>query len=647
MIVPITIARVRTEIPIGHILSKMGVLRRSGNHEIMVCFVHDDHRPSLDVYADRNYCICRSCGWSADVIGAYQKIEELRGRVLSFVDAVRELADMYHIPVLETPKDPKYAQEIAETKKRTEHAFALHRAVADAYQAHMDQAIGQGESRTTAYAYFQARGLQDKTMQAFNLGGVPHTSNELVEYLTKSGYTLDEIEKYHLFRQDRNRDWQSPIHDRVVYPLQNHMGEFVGFAGRKLPDPTHPETDKIQKYINSKESDIYHKHQLLYGLYQASKAIVAHKHCFIVEGYQDVLAMHQAGVRETVAVCGTALTQDQVRLLRRFNDQAILMLDGDGAGQKAMLAHLKVLLQAGMYVDMVVLPDGQDPDEFILRHLQEHPDASRESLLAAFAEYQHDWLTHCCASLAHCDAKTLRTRQSIIFELLAAIPDRVRQETATKKASSMMDLSLDVILGALHTLSPKRAETPQPLSRVEQSTISQREKAEKDIIRHLVLYGTYRQDVHHADSALVHWTYHTLQDDSIHFTNQILQRMMDTLYTAHQHWLSSAAQREDLCDTPYVLVPALQGSDDKHIATCATRIYDQQMVQELTYGEDAQPSTQEILSSMQQFVQALKKGIAQDRMAALTKEAAELLAAEVVDEKRYREVMEEMRRGIL
>ncbi len=132
-------------------------------------------------------------------------------------------------------------------------------------------------------------------------------------------------------------------------------------------------------------------------------------------------------------------------------------------------------------------------------------------------------------------------------------------------------------------------------------------------------------------------------DDGIHFTNQILQRIMDTLYTAHQHWLSSTAQCEDLCDTPYVLVPALQSSDDKHIATCATRIYDQQMVQELTYGEDAQPSTQEILSSMQQFVLALKKGIAQDRMAALSKEAAELLAAEVVDEKRYREVMEEMR----
>ncbi len=375
------------------------------------------------------------------------------------------------------------------------------------------------------------------------------------------------------------------IHDRVVYPLQNHMGEFVGFTG----------------------------HQLLYGLYQASKAIVAHK----------------------------------VRLLRRFNDKAILMLDGDGAGQKAMLAHLKVLLQAGMYVDIVVLPDGQDPDEFIVGHLRDHADASRESLLAAFSEYQRDWLTHCCASLAHCDAKTLRTRQSIIFELLAAIPDRVRQATATKKSSSMMDLSLDVILGALPALSPKHAETPQPLIRVEQSTISQREKAEKDIIRHLVLYGTYRQDVHHADSALVHWGYHTLQDDGIHFTNQILQRMMNTLYTAHQHWLSSATQCEDTCCTPYVLVPALQGSDDKHIATCTTRIYDQQMVQELTYGEDAQPSTQEILSSMQQFVQALKKGIAQDRMAALTKEAAELLAAEVVDEKRYREVMEEMRRGLL
>ncbi len=467
------------------------------------------------------------------------------------------------------------------------------------------------------------RRTQSKTMSMTNCT-TAHNA------LASRRLTQQTIDNFHLFHENRNHNWQSPIHDRV-----------------ELPDPTHPETDKIQKYINSKESDIYHKHQLLYGLYQASKAIVAHKHCFIVEGYQDVLAMHQAGVRETVAVCGTALTQDQVRLLRRFNDQAILMLDGDGAGQKAMLAHLKVLLQAGMYVDIVVLPDGQDPDEFILGHLQEHPDASRESLLAAFAEYQHDWLTHCCASLAHCDAKTLRTRQSIIFELLAAIPDRVRQETATKKASSMMDLSLDVILGALPALSPKRAETPQPLSRVEQSTISQREKAEKDIIRHLVLYGTYRQDVHHADSALVHWTYHTLQDDSIHFTNQILQRMMDTLYTAHQHWLSSTAQCEDLCGTPYVLVPALQGSDDKHIATCATRIYDQQMVQELTYGEDAQPSTQEILSSMQQFVQALKKGIAQDHMAALSKEAAELLAAEVVDEKRYREVMEEMRRIML
>ncbi len=632
----------------------------------MVCFMHDDHRPSLDIYADRNFCICRSCGWKADVIGAYMAIELLKGNQLTFSEAVRQLAALYNIPVQETPKDPKYAAEMAENKKQTTHAFALHSAVAEAYEAHLHRPIGQGAAQTTAFDYFEARGIKPETMAVFKLGGVPHTSNELIEHLTQSDYTIEEVEKYHLFRQNRNRDWQSPIHDRVVYPLQNHMGEVVGFAGRKLPNPDCPEADKIQKYINSEESNIYHKHQLLYGMYQAHKAIVMHQQSFIVEGYQDVLAMHQAGIRETVAVCGTALTKEQVRLLRRYGDRTMLMLDGDAAGQKAMLRHLEVLLQAGMYVDVVALPGGQDPDEFIQSKLGTAGDASaaelRESLLAAFAPYQRSWLAHCCVLLEDCDAKALRTAQGVVFDLLGAISERVRQETAIGKAARLMGLGVDTVTVAVadavnkkktastqsnqasSSATSKGSEATTTLGGVDASCLTPRQQAERNLVRHLVLYGTYRGDDESPESALAYSVYKTLQDEGIALQNRILQDMLEVLYKGYTDWVAATGACEELGNRPYLLVSALQGADSKQICTCATRIYEKQMERELTFGESACPSTKEVLKTAGHYMEVLKKAMVQEQIAELSKLAEELLTAEVVDEGRYREVMREMKR---
>ncbi len=606
MILRTTIDRIRREVPITKVLAPMGTSHRCGHHERMHCIAHDDHHPSLDIYPDRNYCICRACGWCADPIGAYQKVCECHGEVISFVEAVRALAHQYHIPIEETPTDPKYKEAADAAKKRTDHAFALNQLVADHYHEHLHHEIGQGSARTTAHNYFTSRGLTQQTIDTFHLGGVPHTSPAFVDLLGKQGYTPQDITTYQLFRENRNHDWQSPIHDRVVYPLHNHMGRIVGFAGRKLPNPEQPQGDTSPKYINSSESDIYHKHQLLYGLYQAKATIRKYDRCYLVEGYQDVLAMHQAQITETVALCGTALTIEHVRLLHRFTDQCILMLDSDSAGQTAMLRHLDTLLQAGCYVSIVVLPQGQDPDDYLRTYIHTHPDATRDTLIASFAPMQQDWLTHICHLTHHLSGKALRQAQENIFKLLSLIPDKVRQEQAIKQTTQLLDINYGIVTyevkNALHRSSPKRGEVGQRLGVVGKKP----ESPAQTLLRHLVLYGTYRHTPDAPETAIAHWVYQDLLQDNITLKNPILQQLLEATHQAHTQWLATQEASPTTCNSPCLLLSYLQDHQDPKVCECATRIYHQQMSQLLTYGEDAKPSPTEVLDIVETQVLHLK-----------------------------------------
>ncbi len=657
-ITPASVARVRRDAPIRSVLGKAGTIMSAGSKEKMRCIAHNDKNPSLQIDPIRNNCHCWSCGWGGDVIEAYMKVQEVNNTPVDFPTAVRALAAEYNIPIEETATDPHYKEAAAAAKQRTAHAFSLHQYVADHYHDQLHQEIGYGPSKTTAHAYFTARGLTQATIDAFHLGGAPHTSHTFVQTLHGQGYTTEDIAQYELFREDRNHDWQSTIHDRVVYPIQNHMGQVVGFAGRILPSTTPSDSpnanatqNKAPKYINSSVSDIYHKKELLYGLFQAKSTISKQDHCYIVEGYQDVLAMHQAGITETVAVCGVALSKEQVRMLHNFTDQITLMLDGDTAGQTAMLRHLEVLLPANYYVNICILPDNQDPDDYLRTYLHNNPNASREELLSSLATHTQDWLTHCAQLLAPLNGKPLRQAQENLFKLISVMPDKVRQESAIRQVAKLLDISYDIVTyevskqASQHPaqfLVPKSGEVPRRGGVVESKNTPKQQQTEKTILRHLVLYGTYRITPDDPTTAIAHWIYQDLQQDAITLQNPILQQLLEATYQAHTDWLATQDDQEAICYRPYTLVSHLQCHPDPIMCECTTRIYNQQRSREFTYGDDAHPSIEEVLDTMETQVLHLKIGIIETHIKKLSQSIYDALEQDNIE--KYKELNQEKTR---
>ena len=351
MIDQATIDRIMDAAQIVDVVSEFVTLRRRGVNYVGLCPFHNEKTPSFSVSPSKGVCKCFSCGKGGNVVHFIMEHEQL-----NYYEALKWLAKKYGIEV----KERELSNEEKQAQSVRESLFLVNDFANNYFQ---DILHNHREGQAIGMSYFRQRGFRDDIIKKFQLGFSTEGRDALYQEAKKKGFNIDYLVKTGLCytRDDgqlRDRFW-----GRVMFPVHTLSGKVVAFGGRVL------KTDaKVAKYVNSPESEIYHKSRELYGIYFAKQAIVKQDKCFLVEGYTDVISMHQAGVENVVASSGTALTSGQIRMIHRFTNNITVLYDGDWAGIKASLRGIDMLLEEGMNIKVMLLPDGDDPDSFARKH---------------------------------------------------------------------------------------------------------------------------------------------------------------------------------------------------------------------------------------------------------------------------------------
>lgn len=345
-----TVNKILDAADIVDVVSDFVPLKKRGANYIGICPFHNEKTPSFTVSRSKGICKCFSCGKGGSAVNFIMEHEQM-----TYYEALKYLAKKYNIEIVERELTDKEKQEQSER----ENLFIINEFALKRFEHNL---FDTQEGRNIGLSYFYERGFNDAIIKKFNLGYSLDSSTALQADIKANGYNIDHAVETGLCAKSQDRIYDR-FKGRVMFPVLNISGKVIAFGGRTL----HPDRDKA-KYVNSPESIIYKKSNELYGLYQAKKAIEKNDKCYLVEGYTDVLSMHQAGIENVVASSGTSLTDGQIRLVGRFTKNITVLYDGDAAGIKASLRGIDMLLAAGMNIKVLLLPDGDDPDSFAKKH---------------------------------------------------------------------------------------------------------------------------------------------------------------------------------------------------------------------------------------------------------------------------------------
>ena len=345
-----TVNRILDAAQIVDVVGDFVTLKKRGANYTACCPFHNEKTPSFSVSPSKGIYKCFGCGKSGTAVGFVMEHESL-----SYVEALKYLAKKYHIEVVEKEES---AEDIA--KRQKNESLLL---VSEYAGRFFQESLKTPEGQNIAYQYFRSRGLEDATIEKYCLGWAPLNRKALTEAAREAGYKEEFLIETGLAIKYDDGRIGGRFYDRVMFPIHSVSGRIIAFGGRTL------RTDKsVAKYVNSPETEIYVKSRSLYGIYFAKSEISRKDKCILVEGYLDVLSMHQLGITNVVASSGTSLTVEQIRLIHKFTDNVTIIYDGDGAGIHAALRGIDLVLKEGMNVKIVLLPDGQDPDDFARRH---------------------------------------------------------------------------------------------------------------------------------------------------------------------------------------------------------------------------------------------------------------------------------------
>ena len=399
-------------------------LKRRGSSLWACCPFHNEKTPSFHVEPSRGIYKCFGCGKSGTAVGFVMEYEKL-----SYTEALKYLARKYHIEVKEKEES---AEDIA-ARQRNESLLAVSEYAFNFYR----EQLSTEEGRAVAVQYFHSRGLEDETIAKYGLGWAPKSKNAFTEAAKKAGYKDEYLLETGLCAQwDADGSLHDRFYDRVMFPIHSVSGRVIAFGGRTLF------TDKsIAKYVNSKESEIYVKSRSLYGIYFAKAAISRADKCYLVEGYLDVLSMHQLGILNVVASSGTSLTVEQIRLIKRFTENVTIMYDGDPAGIHAALRGIDLILKEGMNVKVVLIPDGDDPDSYARKHTLEEVEAFIAAHEQDFIAFKADLL------LDEAGNDPLKRANLIndIADTVAGIPDAVKRSVYTDTVAEKFRIESDIL----------------------------------------------------------------------------------------------------------------------------------------------------------------------------------------------------------
>ncbi len=412
----------------------------------------------------------------------------------SYVEALRWLAGKYNIEIEEKERTP---EEIAAQGEK-ESLFLVNEFAKEFFH---DQLLNTQEGKAVGYSYFKERGFTEEIIKKFSLGYSPNRSDALTKSAQEKGYNIKFLEKTGLSKTNEKGSFDF-FRGRVIFPIQNITGRVLGFGGRTLI------TDKkIAKYFNSPESEIYNKSKILYGLYQSKNEIIKQDECYLVEGYTDVISMHQAGIYNVVASSGTALTEGQIRLIRRYTNNITILYDGDAAGIKASFRGIDLILEQGMNVKVILFPDGEDPDSYSkkvsITELDDYLKNKRQDFLNFKAsillkDSEHDPIQR---------AQTIKD----IVKSISIIPDQIIRSVYIRETSHLFEIGEQALHNEVNKLlknqhaktasaQSKEREKEQGNENQEQGLTLQRKQddkgkhlldlQEKDLVRLMVQYGS-------------------------------------------------------------------------------------------------------------------------------------------------------------
>ena len=418
-------------------------LKRRGVNLIGLCPFHGEKTPSFNVSPVRNIFKCFGCGKGGDSVTFLREHDSM-----SFEDAIRYIAKRYNLPLEEVELSPEAIQE----RLQEDSLYLLNDFALEFYQKQM---LETDLGKSIALNYFKQRGFLDDTIQKFSLGYAPEAYDALTKAAIGAGYKEDLLKKLKL-STDANRDF---FRARVMFPIQNLTGKVVAFAGRTLS------SDKSQpKYINSPESELYHKSKVLYGAFQGKKEIAKKDLCIVVEGYSDVISLHQSGIENAVAPCGTALNEDHARVLKRLTSggNILFLFDGDAAGIAAATKNLKNVLSQDLNVKIAILPDGEDPDSFVTKNGAE---ALRQFLDQEAQDFIYFKIQQQKAKIDKDPIEKVKLLREII-ELIGLIPDGLKRAVYTKECSARLEVSEESLLQELNkTMFQEAAKKKQQAER--------------------------------------------------------------------------------------------------------------------------------------------------------------------------------------
>lgn len=408
---------------IDEVISPYVPLKRRGANLLGLCPFHKEKTPSFTVSVSKGIYKCFGCGKSGNALGFLMDIEHI-----SFIEALRRLADRCGIDLQERP-------ETAEELEARNHRERLMEVMAWANDYFHKQLMQTGEGRKEGLAYFTDRGLSPEMVESFQLGYSPDAYSAVTEAGLQRGFTLDELVAVGLTGTKGNNAYDR-FRGRVIFPIHSLSSRVLAFAGRALQM-----AEQTAKYVNSPATELYQKGDMLFGLWKAKQEIVRQGRAIVVEGYMDVLSMHQLGVTNVVATSGTSLTTSQASLLRRFTNQITLLYDGDSAGIKAAERALDILLEEGLAVEVVLLPEGKDPDDFARSH-------TLEEVKRYLVDEAKDLIRFKGRTLFSGANQSAADKASIthsVMESIAMIEDPITRSAYTYELAKEMHIALDVI----------------------------------------------------------------------------------------------------------------------------------------------------------------------------------------------------------
>ncbi len=439
MIDQATIDRILDTAQIVDVVSEFVTLRRRGVNYIGLCPFHNERTPSFSVSPTKGVCKCFSCGEGGNVVHFIMKHEQL-----TYYEALKWLARKYHIEI----KERELTDEEKKGRDVRESMFAVNQFAANYFQ---DILYNNIDGQRIGMNYLRNRGFRDDIIKKFQLGFSTESHDALAREAIQKSYNPEYLVKTGLcYRKDdgtlRDRFW-----GRVIFPVHNLSGKVVAFGGRVLNAAT---KNVAMKYVNSPESEIYHKSRELYGIYLAKQAIARQDRCFLVEGYTDVISMHQSGIENVVASSGTALTTDQIRLIHRFTNNITVLYDGDGAGIKASIRGIDMLLEEGMNIKVCLLPDGDDPDSFARKHNATDYQAYINNHEVDFIRFKTDLLMEAAGKDP---IKRAELIQSIV-KSISVIPDAIVRSVYIHECSQTLGMEEKILVQAVAKLKEQAEE---------------------------------------------------------------------------------------------------------------------------------------------------------------------------------------------